>query len=97
MDKSSWIYVASSQSEQAKKDNADFVCIGAHDELTLQKAIDKCAEENKNLFLYSGKYFIEGFYDFGDGGGDSHVRLGGIDYVEILNYEELEEKLSYLF
>lgn len=35
--------------------------------------------------------------DFGDGGGDSHVRLGGIDYVEITDYNKLEDKLSYLF
>lgn len=56
-------------------------------------AIVKYAKENGyNLdeILYVGD-------DFGDGGGDSHVRLGGLDYVEILNYEELEEKLSYLF
>ena len=35
--------------------------------------------------------------DFGDGGGDSHVRLGGLDYVEITNYLELEEKLKFLY
>ena len=56
-------------------------------------AIVKYAKENGyklDEILYVGD-------DFGDGGGDSHVRLGGLDYVEILNYEELEEKLSYLF
>ena len=56
-------------------------------------AIGKYAKENGyklDEILYVGD-------DFGDGGGDSHVRLGGLDYVEILNYEELEEKLSYLF
>ena len=62
MDKSSWIYVASSQSEQAKKDNADFVCIGTHDELTLQKAIDKCAEENKNLFFHGEDILLLGCF-----------------------------------
>jgi len=35
--------------------------------------------------------------DFGDGGGDSHVRIYGMDYVEIKEYTELEEKLKYLF
>ena len=35
--------------------------------------------------------------DFEDGGGDSHVRLGGMDYVNITHYTELEEKLKFLF
>ena len=35
--------------------------------------------------------------DFGDGGGDSHVRIFGMDYVEITDYTTLEEKLKYLF
>ena len=35
--------------------------------------------------------------DFGDGGGDSHVRLGGLDYVEVNDYRDLEDKLSFLF
>ncbi len=47
---------------------ADMVCSGKHDEVTLQQAIDRCAEEGKNLFLYNGTYSIDGFYDRGDGG-----------------------------
>ncbi|MBE7067744.1 MAG: HAD family phosphatase [Clostridiales bacterium] len=35
--------------------------------------------------------------DFGDGGGDSHVRLGGLDYVEITDYTTVKSKLQYLF
>lgn len=35
--------------------------------------------------------------DFGDGGGDSHVRIYGMDYVCITDYTTLEDKLSYLF
>ena len=34
--------------------------------------------------------------DFGDGGGDSHIRLFGMDYVEITDYRKLREKLAYL-
>ncbi len=34
--------------------------------------------------------------DFGDGGGDSHIRLGGMDYIEIDNYQKVAEKLAYL-
>ena len=56
-------------------------------------AIMRYAEENgyeKDEILYVGD-------DFGDGGGDSHVRLGGMDYVEITDYRKLEEALNDLF
>lgn len=55
-------------------------------------AIMAYAKENgyqKEDILYVGD-------DFGDGGGDSHVRIGGLDYVEILDYKTLNEKLAYL-
>lgn len=55
-------------------------------------AIMKYARENgykKDEILYVGD-------DFGDGGGDSHVRLGGLDYVEVTDYKRLNEKLSFL-
>lgn len=55
-------------------------------------AIMRYAKENgyeKDEILYVGD-------DFGDGGGDSHVRLGGMDYVEITDYRQLEEKLAHL-
>lgn len=50
-------------------------------------AIMRYAEENgyqKDEILYVGD-------DFGDGGGDSHVRLGGLDYIEISDYQKLDE------
>jgi hypothetical protein len=50
------------------------------------------AKENgyeKDEILYVGD-------DFGDGGGDSHVRLGGLDYVEVLDYKTVKEKLAFL-
>ena len=34
--------------------------------------------------------------DFGDGGGDSHVRLGGLDYIEITDYTRLQEFIQPL-
>lgn len=34
--------------------------------------------------------------DFGDGGGDSHVRIKGMDYVQIDYYRQLPETLSML-
>ncbi len=35
--------------------------------------------------------------DFGDGGGDSHIRIFGMDYIEITDYKKTKEQLSYLF
>ena len=34
--------------------------------------------------------------DFGDGGGDSHIRLEKIDHVEITDYRKTPEKLAFL-
>ena len=54
--------------------------------------IERYAKENgyeKDEILYIGD-------DFADGGGDSHVRVYGLDYVEITDYQTLEEKLSFL-
>ncbi|MBQ1262018.1 MAG: HAD hydrolase family protein, partial [Clostridia bacterium] len=55
-------------------------------------AIMQYAKENgyeKDEILYVGD-------DFGDGGGDSHVRLGGMDYIFIDDYRTLPEKLAHL-
>jgi hypothetical protein len=34
--------------------------------------------------------------DFGDGGGDSHVRIKGMDYVQVEDYTKTPEYLSFL-
>jgi len=50
------------------------------------------AEENgykKEEILYVGD-------DFGDGGGDSHIRICGMDYIEITDYRTVAEKLKFL-
>lgn len=55
-------------------------------------AIMAYAQENgylKEEILYVGD-------DFGDGGGDSHVRIYGMDYVEIFDYKTVVEKLKNL-
>ena len=55
-------------------------------------AILSYAKENgyqKDEILYVGD-------DFGDGGGDSHIRLGGMDYVFVDDYRTLKEKLTFL-
>ena len=43
----------------------------------------------KDEILYVGD-------DFDDGGGDSHVRIFGLDYIEIDDYRKTPEKLSFL-
>ena len=35
--------------------------------------------------------------DFTDGGNDSQIRLGGMDYIKIDDYTRLPEKLHFLF
>lgn len=34
--------------------------------------------------------------DFDDGGGDSHVRIKGMDYIQVENYLDLPELLKWL-
>ena len=34
--------------------------------------------------------------DMGDGGGDSHIRLGGMDYLHILDYTKIPEMMAFL-
>jgi hydroxymethylpyrimidine pyrophosphatase-like HAD family hydrolase len=34
--------------------------------------------------------------DMGDGGGDSHIRLGGMDYLHILDYTKIPEMMTFL-
>lgn len=55
-------------------------------------AIMTYAAENgyaKEEILYIGD-------DFDDGGGDSHVRLGGLEYIRITDYTKFGEAVSYL-
>ena len=34
--------------------------------------------------------------DMGDGGGDSHIRLGGMDYIHVLDYTKVAEMMAFL-
>ena len=63
-----FITLAACDTEEDLKSLADIVCSGKNDEISIQKAIDECAATGKNLYFFNGRYFIEGFYDFGDGG-----------------------------
>ena len=35
--------------------------------------------------------------DFGDGGGDSHIRLAGMDYIHINDFTKLPERMAFLY
>ncbi len=43
-----WVKVAATDSPEAAKAVADFVCSGEHDEETIQRAIDLCADGRPN-------------------------------------------------
>jgi len=70
-----FITLASSTSTEEMKKVADIVCDGINDELDIQAAIDRCVVEGKNVYLYNGKYNIDDFYDFGDGGPLTAIRF----------------------
>ena len=63
-----YITVAANSSTDEAKRSADLVCTGKNDELVLQRALDLCIEQNKNLYLLNGIYSIDAFYAFQDGG-----------------------------
>ena len=52
-----------------------FVCSGTNDQETIQKAIDLCAKDGRNLYLYNGLYMIDAFREWNDGGPRAAVRI----------------------
>ena len=70
-----WVKVAAANSLPAAKAAADFVCPGEHDEETLQAAIDRCAADGRDLFLFDGIYNIDAFREWGDGGPRAGLRI----------------------
>ena len=48
--KNSIITIAASDSTEELKKCADIVCDGEYDEITIQKVIDQCAKEKKDIF-----------------------------------------------
>jgi hypothetical protein len=71
LSKLGFIVISASNSSDDAKKSSDFVCTGKNDEKVIQKALDICVKESKNIFLHNGTYFIEDFYSFEDGGPDS--------------------------
>ena len=70
-----WVKVAAVGSTAEAKAAADFVCAGTNDQETIQKAIDLCAKDGRNLYLYNGLYMIDAFREWGDGGPMAGVRI----------------------
>ena len=70
-----WVKVAASGSTEAAKAAADFVCVGTNDQETIQRAIDLCAKDGRNLYLYNGLYMIDAFREWGDGGPRAALRI----------------------
>ena len=68
-----YIYIAASNSSKELKEKSDFVCTGKNDELTIQKAIDACVKDNKNIYFLNGIYKMDAFYDFHDNGPMSSI------------------------
>lgn len=68
-----YIFVAADNSTEKLKEKSDFVCTGTNDELVIQKAIEACVRDNKNIYLFNGIYNIDAFYDFHDNGPFSAV------------------------
>ncbi len=56
-------------------------------------ALMRYAQENgftKEQTLFVGD-------DFSDGGGDSHIRLGGMDYIHIRDYRNFPKRMEFLY
>lgn len=45
-------------------ERADFVCEGKNDEIIIQKAINRCIQQNKNVLLLNGIYCIDSFHNY---------------------------------
>ena len=52
--------------------------------------------EYAQMFGYTKEQVLFMGDDMGDGGGDSHVRLGGMDYIHVLDYTKIPEMLAFL-
>ena len=51
-----WVRIAAAASTAEARAAADFACTGTNDEVTIQKAIDLCKKNGKQLFLFCGLY-----------------------------------------
>ena len=62
------VRVAAVDSRQEARLAADYVCTGTNDEETIQRAIDLCKADGRQLTLFAGLYRLGTVRDFGDGG-----------------------------
>lgn len=70
-----YICIAASNSTAEFRAKANFVCSGVNDEATIQKAVDLCVKQSKNLYIFNGKYNIDRFNDHNDNGPLSAIRI----------------------
>ena len=63
-----WVRVAAADSRSEARSAADFVCTGTNDEAVIQRAVDLCRMNGKQMFLFAGLYRLGSVRDFGDGG-----------------------------
>ena len=63
-----FITISAYDSTYEIKATTDIVCSGKNDELTIQKAIDECVKQGKNIYFFNGTYVIDAFYDLKDNG-----------------------------
>jgi hypothetical protein len=63
-----FITISAYDSTYEIKAKSDIVCSGKNDELTIQKAIDECVKQGKNIYFFNGTYVIDAFYDLKDNG-----------------------------
>ena len=75
MGKLPYITVAAVDSKIEKIDDIDFICTGKNDEIIINKAIDEAVKQSKIVYLLNGKYYIDDFYDWDDGGPKSAIRF----------------------
>lgn len=62
-------YITVAPQKYSGSEKTDLVCSGKHDELVIQKAVEMCIEQNKNVYLLNGIYRIDGFHDYYNDGG----------------------------
>lgn len=57
-------FVTVAPADYAGDEKADLICSGKNDELTLQRAVELCVRQNKNVFLLNGIYHIDSFHEY---------------------------------
>ena len=68
-----WLRVAAAGSSATARAMSDYLCEGTNDQDTIQRALDQCAKEGRNLYLFNGVYMVDAFRKQKDGGPQAAV------------------------